>query len=971
MFQDYDLLNMIGEGSFGRVYKARRRYTGRLVAIKLINKLGQNAEDIITLRREIDILSKVNHPNIMKMIDVFETDTNFCIVTELARGDLFQVIDDEQILPESALKPIAAQLVSALCHLHKSHIIHRDLKPQNILVGANGSIKVCDFGFARALSQTTLMLTSIKGTPLYMAPELVQEQPYNESIDIWSLGIILYELFHGSPPFFTESIYKLIQMIINNPIKYPDTMSEEFVSFLQMMLEKNPSRRATAEDLLNHPFIKDEDISIFDEKIYNYKSTQFENAIKESLTPDSNSNFKPPKSNKLDYQMVFLSPSSYSTEEVKKALKYLKESNQNADSPLVASFATNIMNFLKDQSIIVDVISAATYVLQLDRERYTPQLLSIASILGQPNIPIEMISFVTELLVIPYAHSKVFEYPYDSSFLKLDEEKAVRLRDVLLSFIFTPDQEILIETYVFISYLLQVSSVFFTTVCGDFTPQFAPLIVSAFTRSESSVVRCAALSILTQIVLNDPTSVYFIQPLDPFFDAIKAMISNDPESLESFCCFTSILTFFKASFKELKRIPKFMKKFDDPENITSFVMKIFDGDDNFINRLGLLLMFSAQEPTQKSEFLGYACIICSLFTFLSIDEKTLTSCSNYITNIMPYHQPPLLKNILKLDKEEVLSVLTSLVSLFESQAATSIFSEYILEALTPELADELLENDALLSLAHVISEMGPNVPAPTVLVLAKLILSFNEAGALLFEQSREVLTSIFSVEMAAESGLIIASHFARLSSAFLPSLSECGAINLAARGLLADIPRIRGRALDFIGNYCRHAPIPDDFMNIISKNVIDQINGDDVDCLKMASYALSNMLFYSPQLSDAVLETVSVEKLNEIINNEEYQDQNPKIIENIVSMCANLVRKSDDHLMKLIDGNVLFSILTIVKDGGSIGARALLQLSVFCQYKEARIYLKKNKVSSIIEQYSSVSNDRIQRTYKKLMQCFE
>jgi fused-like protein len=129
---DFHLLQQIGEGSFGRVYKARRKYTGRLVAVKMINKLGQSQGDLTSFTREIDIFKQMDHPHIMRMLKVFETDTDFCVITELARGDLFQIIDDDATRPEKVLKTIAAQLLSALSYLHSFKIIHRDMKPQNI-----------------------------------------------------------------------------------------------------------------------------------------------------------------------------------------------------------------------------------------------------------------------------------------------------------------------------------------------------------------------------------------------------------------------------------------------------------------------------------------------------------------------------------------------------------------------------------------------------------------------------------------------------------------------------------------------------------------------------------------------------------------------------------------------------------------------------------------------------------------------
>ncbi len=135
--------------------------------------------------------------------------------------------------------------MQALHYLHSNRIIHRDMKPQNILISANGVIKLCDFGFARAMSNNTVVLTSIKGTPLYMSPELVQEMPYDHTADLWSLGVIIYELFVGQPPFYTNSIYTLIQLIVKEEVKYPDNIVGDFKDFLSGLLNKNPQERLT------------------------------------------------------------------------------------------------------------------------------------------------------------------------------------------------------------------------------------------------------------------------------------------------------------------------------------------------------------------------------------------------------------------------------------------------------------------------------------------------------------------------------------------------------------------------------------------------------------------------------------------------------------------------------------------------------------------------------------------------------
>lgn len=255
--EKYIVLEHIGEGSFGKVYKARRKNTGFTVAMKFIAKHGKSEKDIKNLRQEIGILRKLNHENIILMFDTFETDREFCVVTEYAQGELFDILQDDQRLPESTVQQIAKQLVKSLHYLHSNRIIHRDMKPQNVLIGANGRIKLCDFGFARSMSSNTIVLTSIKGTPLYMSPELVKEQPYDATSDLWSLGVILFELYVGQPPFYTNSIYSLINHIVKDPVKYPTDISKEFKSFLTGLLQKNPAKRLTWPHLLDHPFVKE------------------------------------------------------------------------------------------------------------------------------------------------------------------------------------------------------------------------------------------------------------------------------------------------------------------------------------------------------------------------------------------------------------------------------------------------------------------------------------------------------------------------------------------------------------------------------------------------------------------------------------------------------------------------------------------------------------------------------------------
>ncbi|XP_060049858.1 serine/threonine-protein kinase 36 isoform X2 [Erinaceus europaeus] len=253
--EKYHVLEMIGEGSFGRVYKGRRKYSAQVVALKFIPKLGRSEKELRNLQREIEIMRGLRHPNIVHMLDSFETDKEVVVVTDYAEGELFQILEDDGKLPEEQVQAIAAQLVSALYYLHSHRILHRDMKPQNILLAKGGDIKLCDFGFARAMSTNTMVLTSIKGTPLYMSPELVEERPYDHTADLWSVGCILYELAVGTPPFYTTSIFQLVSLILRDPVRWPSTISPCFKNFLQGLLTKDPRQRLSWPDLLHHPFI--------------------------------------------------------------------------------------------------------------------------------------------------------------------------------------------------------------------------------------------------------------------------------------------------------------------------------------------------------------------------------------------------------------------------------------------------------------------------------------------------------------------------------------------------------------------------------------------------------------------------------------------------------------------------------------------------------------------------------------------
>ncbi|XP_019545610.2 serine/threonine-protein kinase fused [Aedes albopictus] len=251
----YAISNLVGEGSFGKVYKAIDKQSKTTVALKIISKRGRSGRELKGLRGECEIQRNLQHPNIIRMVDSFETENEIIAVTEFAKTDLHSELRDGS-LGEPKTQKITYDLVSALYYLHSHRILHRDLKPQNILLDRNKTAKLCDFGFARNMTMGTHVLTSIKGTPLYMAPELLEAKPYDHNADLWSLGCIIYEMLAGEPPFSSTSMIHLVKLIRNQYIKWPSFLTSNCISFVQGLLERDTSHRMPWSQIINHPFVK-------------------------------------------------------------------------------------------------------------------------------------------------------------------------------------------------------------------------------------------------------------------------------------------------------------------------------------------------------------------------------------------------------------------------------------------------------------------------------------------------------------------------------------------------------------------------------------------------------------------------------------------------------------------------------------------------------------------------------------------
>jgi len=243
------LLRVLGKGSFGKVVLVQKRVgreKGSLFAMKILKKSHLvRRRQIERTRTERKVLSAVNHPFIMKLHYAFQSPEKLYLVLDYCPGgELFFHLSRFRRFPERVARFYAAELLLALGHLHKRGIIYRDLKPENVLLDADGHVKLGDFGLAKAgIRHAYEGATSMCGTPEYMAPEVLAQQGHGFCVDYWGLGMLTYEMMTGLPPWYTTDRAKLFRRLRSAPLDIPSYFSAASAAFTTALLERNPRRR--------------------------------------------------------------------------------------------------------------------------------------------------------------------------------------------------------------------------------------------------------------------------------------------------------------------------------------------------------------------------------------------------------------------------------------------------------------------------------------------------------------------------------------------------------------------------------------------------------------------------------------------------------------------------------------------------------------------------------------------------------
>lgn len=253
--EDFDIGRPLGKGKFGNVYLARERKSKYVVALKVLFKSQLQKSGVEhQLRREIEIQSHLRHDHILRLFGYFHDKSRVYLILEYApKGELYKELQKVKRFDEKTSAKFVYQLADALSYCHSKKVIHRDIKPENLLLGLTGDLKIADFGWS--VHAPSSRRTTLCGTLDYLPPEMIEGKFHNECVDLWSLGVLCYELLVGKPPFETESNSETYTRITKVDIRYPSYMSEGARDLISKLLRHDPKKRLPLEEVKVHPWI--------------------------------------------------------------------------------------------------------------------------------------------------------------------------------------------------------------------------------------------------------------------------------------------------------------------------------------------------------------------------------------------------------------------------------------------------------------------------------------------------------------------------------------------------------------------------------------------------------------------------------------------------------------------------------------------------------------------------------------------
>jgi protein kinase A len=258
---DFDNIKAIGNGAYGEVFLVRDKSTFTYHAMKVVEKeIVVERKHVKHLIFEKKILECVHFPFLVSLDVAFKDNVYlYFILPYISGGEMFTYIQKYGNFSDTLTKFYASQVVLALEYLHFCQIVHRDLKPENILIDTNGYLKVCDFGFCKLLKKKTWTLC---GTPEYLAPEVIMSKGYSFSVDWWAVGVLIFEMQAGNPPFFASDPNKLYEKILSGSYKCPDSVSSDSKSLIKGLLQVDPTKRLGSSkggvyDIKSHSWFND------------------------------------------------------------------------------------------------------------------------------------------------------------------------------------------------------------------------------------------------------------------------------------------------------------------------------------------------------------------------------------------------------------------------------------------------------------------------------------------------------------------------------------------------------------------------------------------------------------------------------------------------------------------------------------------------------------------------------------------